>query len=102
MPKPPLRKGLDPLIDLGLIETPLSQEKDKVLDFLLFSEMLYRENLALKNELRKCKVDPAELLKHRAFPPGSTGPHRRIFDGWYVLIAADLRARIARRARKDP
>jgi hypothetical protein len=91
MPKPPLRKGLEPLIELGLIEIPLSREKNKVFDFLLFSEMLYRENLVLKNELRKCKVDPAEFVSRRAFPIGSPGQHRKVFDGWYVLIAADLR-----------
>jgi hypothetical protein len=101
MPKPPLGRGLDPLIRAGLIETPFSRE-DRFYDFLIFCEMPYRENLALKNELRKCKVDPEECLRRRAFPLGSPGQHRTVFDGWYVQIAADLQARIAERARTKP
>jgi hypothetical protein len=97
MPQPPLRKGLDPLIQVGLVKTPLSFDDDHFYRFLLFCEMLYRENLALKNQLRKCKVDPEEYLRRQAFPPGSPGQHRTVFDGWYVLIAADLQARISER-----
>lgn len=97
MPKPPLRKGLDPLVRIGLIKTPLNRETDGFLNFLIFCEMLYRENLALKNQLRKCKVDPEGYLHRQAFPPGSAGQHRTVFDGWYVLIAANLQARISER-----
>jgi hypothetical protein len=96
MPMPPLRRGFDPLVRIGLIKSPLSR-KDRFFDFLIFCEMLFRENLALKNELRKCKVDPEELLQHREFPLGSIGPHRKVFDGWYALIARDLQSRISKR-----
>ncbi len=98
MPKPPLRKGLDPLMRIGLVKDPLSFDNDGVLQFLIFCEMLYRENLALRNELRKCKVDPEKYLRRQAFPPGSPGQHRKVFDGWYALIAADLQARTSKRA----
>jgi len=99
MPKPPLRKGLDPLIRIGLIKLPLSREDDGLLDFVLYAEMLYRENLALKNRLAKCGVDPVGYLNHLEFPPGSPGQHRTVFDGWYARIAIDLRARTSKQAR---
>ncbi|MGC2769307.1 MAG: hypothetical protein WB607_27660 [Candidatus Acidiferrum sp.] len=98
MPKPPLRAGLDPLIQIGLINDPLSHD-DHFLEFLLFCEMIYRENLALKNKLRKCKVDPVKYLNRQAFPPGSPGQHRKVFDGWYAQIAKDLQARISKQGR---
>jgi hypothetical protein len=94
---PPLRKGLDPLVRIGLVKSPLSRD-DSFFEFLVFCEMLFRENLALKNELRKCKVDPVEYLGRLKFPLGSRGQHRTVFDGWYALIAKDLQSRIAKRA----
>ena len=96
MSMPPLRRGFDPLVRIGLIKSPLSRE-DRFFDFLIFCEMLFRENLALKNELRKCKVDPAEFVDRLKFPLGSPGQHRTIFDGWYALIAKDLQPRISKR-----
>ena len=36
MPKPPLRKGLDPLVQILLIKIPLSRENDRFIDFFLF------------------------------------------------------------------
>jgi hypothetical protein len=95
MPNPPLRKGLDPLIRMGLIKSPLSFDDDHFLQFLVFCEMLYRENLALKNQLRKYRVDPEKYLSRQAFPPGSPGQHRTVFDGWYAQIAKDLQTRIS-------
>jgi hypothetical protein len=102
MPKPPLRRGLDPLMRIGLIQDPLSWDEDSFFRFVVFCEMLYRENLALKNRLRQCKVDPEKYLKSLKFPLGSPGPHRTVFDGWYDQIAKDLRARIAKQASRQP
>jgi hypothetical protein len=101
MPTPPLRKGLAPLIQIGAIEVPLSLNNDSVLQFLMFCEMTFRENLALKAQLRKCGVDPVQFLTLQAFPPGSPGRHRTIFDGWYVQIARALKARLSRRGDKQ-
>jgi hypothetical protein len=99
MPKPPLRKGLDPLIQIGLVKIPLSPRDDKFLEFLLFCELIFRENLALKSRLTKCGVDPVEYLNRLRLPLGSPGQHRTVFDGWYALIAADLRSRTSKQAR---
>ncbi len=99
MPKPPLRKGLDPLMQIGLVKNPLSFDDDYFLQFLIFSEMIFRENLALKNQLRKCGVDPVEYLSRLRFPLGSPGQHRTVFDGWYALIAKDLQSRTSKQAR---
>jgi hypothetical protein len=96
MPKPPLRKGLDPLIQVGAVKVPLSLESDSFLQFLMFCEMTFRENLMLKGQLKKCGVDPEKFLARQAFPPGSPGRHRTIFDGWYTQIAGDLKARISK------
>jgi hypothetical protein len=98
--KPPLRAGLDPLIRLGLIEEPLSFETDEFLKFLVCCEMTYRENVALKQKLKKCKVDPVKFLESQEFPVGSRGPHRLVFDGWYIQIAKDLRVRLSKQTSK--
>ncbi|SRR6266849_4990751 len=93
---PPLRAGFDPLIKVGLIDASLSREKDVFFDFLMFCEMTFRENLALRAELKRCKVDPEEYLRSREFPPGSTGRHRLVFDGWYLRLADFLPTRLRR------
>lgn len=97
MPKPPLRAGIEPLIQIGAIKEPLSLPDDLFLQFLIFCEMTYRENLALKRELKRREVDPVGFVARQAFPPGSSGPHRKVFDLWYVHIAEALKARLSKR-----
>ena len=98
---PPFRGGLDPLIRAGLIECPLSLESDEFLRFLVFCEMTFRENLALKAGLKRCKVDPEKYLQSLEFPLGSPGRHRTIFDGWYVQLAKVLPVRLSKPGRKQ-
>lgn len=101
MPKPPLRKGLDPLVQIGLVKEPLSMKEDSFLEFLIFCETIYREHGALKNQLKKCKVDPEIFLRSLSLPVGSIGPHRRVFDGWYIRLAKALQARFSTPERKQ-
>lgn len=95
MPKLPLRAGIEPLIQIGAIKEPLSKD-DLFLQFLIFCEMTYRENLALKRELKRLGVDPVEFVDRQAFPLGSLGPHRKVFDEWYVHIARALKAQLSK------
>lgn len=96
MSRPPLRRGLDPLIRIGVVKMPLSRENDDFFDFLVFCETIFREHEALKNQLEKCKVDPEEFLRHLELPPGSIGRHRLVFDGWYIRIAKALQSRLSK------
>jgi hypothetical protein len=87
MPQPPLRNGLEPLIRIGLVKTPLSQIDDAFLDFLMFCETIYREHTALKVQLAKCDVDPEKFLKGLSVSPGMPGRHRLVFDGRYLQLS---------------
>lgn len=99
MPKPPFRKGLNPLFRVGLIDDvsgPFAR-------FLWFCEGLYLDNLLLRNALLRADVDAEAVLeKRRPFgtTPGSRGPHRKVFDPWYEQIATNWQVRRASQAQK--
>jgi hypothetical protein len=88
MPKPPFRKGVDPLFAVGLLE----KATDQLFRFFWEHERLYLENQALRAALKKAGGSPDTL---QVPSPGSPGPHRKVFDKQYREIAADVRRRLS-------
>jgi hypothetical protein len=74
--KPPFRKGIDPLIECGIVEKP----SDSMWKFLWFCERLYLENIALRNALADAGLDPKKVLRRDPARVGSPGFHRGVFD----------------------
>lgn len=96
MPKPPFRKGIDPLIEAGLFEKP----SDPFGQFLWVCEIFYLQNEGLKQCLRDAGIDSDAVLRRYPARPGSQGPHRKFFDKWYRQIAQDQLKRLSFLARK--
>jgi hypothetical protein len=82
MRKPPFRRAIEPLIKAGLLE----KAGDPLGKFLVFCEKLYLENLALRVALRDAGSTAFEMPETT---PGMPGPHRKVFDRWYLEIAQD-------------
>jgi hypothetical protein len=93
MPKPPFRKGIDPLIMAGLAE----KATDPLPKFCAYAEQLYLDNRLLSTALKKAGIDPEAVLRKRPFGAtvGSPGHHRKVFDPIYKVIARDQQARNA-------
>jgi hypothetical protein len=96
MPKPPFRRGIDPLIEAGLFEKP----SDPFGSFLWFCEGIYIQNHALQQALKEAGIDPAAVLRRYPVRPGSPGFHRKVFDKWYRQIAQDQLRRFSYLAKK--
>jgi hypothetical protein len=88
MPKPPFRKGVDPLFDVGLLD----KIDNPLFKFLWDCEKLFLENQALRLALKKTGVDPGRM---RVASPGSPGLHRKVFDKKYREIADYAKRRLA-------
>ena len=93
MPKPPFRRGIDPLFEVGLLD----KINDPLTRFFWETEQLYLQNAELRQALKKAGGNPERV---RAASPGSLGPHRKIFDKKYREIAASLGKRLAFLAEK--
>ena len=88
MPKPPFRKGIDPLFDVGLLD----KTSNPLFKFFWDCEKLFLENQALRQALKKAGGDPEHV---RVASPGSPGSHRRLFDKKYREISDYVRKRLA-------
>jgi hypothetical protein len=88
MPKPPFRKGIDPLFEVGLLE----KLSDPLAKLFWDYERLYLHNQALAQTLKKAGGNPERV---RGTSPGSPGPHRKIFDKKYREIAEHAQRRLA-------
>jgi hypothetical protein len=93
MPKPPFRKGIDPLFDSGLLD----RLSDPLARFFWDAEKLYLENVALREALKKAGGNPSRV---RSASPGSPGHHRTIFDEKYRKIAQHVQRKMAAYAAK--
>src|ERR1700674_3358589 len=88
MPKPPFRKGIDPLFDVGLLD----KTSNPLFRFFWDCEKRFLENQALRQALKKAGGNPENV---RVASPGSPGFHRKVFDKKYQEIAGYERQRLA-------
>jgi hypothetical protein len=96
MPKPPFRKGLNPLFRAGLID----DVSGPFAKFLWFCKRNYLENQALKAYLHESGIDVQPIFQARRTKPGMPGPHRKVFDTWYEQMATDWQVRRAAQEQK--
>lgn len=88
MSKPPFRKGVDPLFDVGLLD----KTNNPLFKFFWDCEKMFLENQALRHALKKAGGNPEGM---RIASPGSPGFHRKVFDKKYREIADYERQRLA-------
>jgi len=88
MPKPPFRRGVDPLFQVGLLD----KISNPLFKLLWDCEKTFLENQALRRELKKAGYDPVRV---RVSSPGSPGFHRKVFDKKYREIADYARERLS-------